>query len=46
VDLRGDGSFEGQIVARSRANSDSYDSANEVSGNFTLNFNNTTGRLG
>jgi hypothetical protein len=46
VDLRGNGSFEGQIIARSRANSDNYIGANEVSGNFTLNFNNTTGRLG
>lgn len=46
VDLRGNGSFEGQIVARSRANNDHYIDANAVSGNFTLNFNSATGRLG
>lgn len=46
VNLSGNGSFEGQIVARSRANADSYINANAVSGNFTLNFNTATGRLG
>ena len=46
VDLRGNASFEGQVVARGRANNDSMVNANAVSGNFTLNFNNSTGRLG
>lgn len=46
VDLRGNGSFEGQIVARNRANVDSLITSNAIGGNFTLNFNNATGRLG
>jgi hypothetical protein len=33
-------------VARDRAAADGFVSGNAVSGNFTLNFNNSTGRLG
>src|SRR5581483_3608895 len=46
VDLRGNGSFEGQIIAKNRANSDSFITSSGVGGNFTLNFNNPNGRLG
>lgn len=46
VDLRGNANFEGQIVAKDRSATDSFVTSNAVSGNFTLNFNNSTGRLG
>lgn len=46
VKLLGNATFYGQVLARDRASTDSYITADDVQGNFTLNFNNSTGVLG
>ena len=46
VKLLGNATFYGQVLAKDRSSSDSYITADDVQGNFTLNFNNSTGVLG